>query len=363
LVWKSDSFRKVNGMDAFDLDGDGFMEIIAGCSDSNVRVFSASSYLMKQKADAYYQKALEYSGDRKYESCVQFISNASGLYEKLSDASGSSRAETLKEKCTNQLTASGYMNKSMLYFSQGDYINSTIYVDRALDLYRMMGDTKSVNEAVSLKDKIRVTPLSGEYLNYSKYYFEAGLYDNASFYAAKAREAYSYMGDSDGVAAAEEVSNNVSRAQAYALIQTALSKSESGDLNASIYLQEANVTFIRLNDTDGLAAVANASLVVSSRMADAERMSSIRGAIDGVINTLTENIMVVIAFVVVGIIVLLILVAVALSLYINKGDTPNKEGGSGGSYLDDFGKRKKGGGALSHLGSSLGKGQDGIPLF
>jgi len=319
LIWKSESFSKVRGVDVADLNGDGFGEIVGGCFDGNLRVFSASDYLRKKKAEAIYQKAIEYSADKKYALCVDYSSNATELYRTVGDTALTSAAGTLKDKCAKVLLAIEQLNKSYAYLAKADYANATSYADSALETYRQISDMRGMTEASNLKEKIRLIPLASQYINYSSYYFAIGEYDNASYYATQAKSAYTYTGDLSGISGADIILDNVSRMEAYGLVKLALNYSEMGYVNASSYLDDAKQVFVRLNDTDGIAAVDVANVTVSSRIKQTQTINTAKSAVDTALAKLRANIVIIIAFIVVGVIVLLVLLAVALSLYLQAG--------------------------------------------
>ena len=359
LIWKSDSFNKVRGVDAYDVDGDGFAEIIAGCSDGNVRVFKTSDYLIKKRVEIFYQKALESSGDKKYGLCAIYASNATELSGRIGDSSMMVSAGNLHDKCEKYERAGEHMNKSVASYGRGDYANASAYIESALAVYREFDDIKNVNEASSLKDRIRLAPLAEEYMNYSRYYFAAGLYDNASDFAAQARTSYSYTGDSQGVINAALILENVSRMRAYEQIYAALNYSAAGFLNASTYLALANETFLSLNDTSGILAVQNASVIVGARIKDIERVNSLKSVANETVTKISGNMPVIVAFSIVGVIALLVMIAVALALYLNRGDGAMKPGwqkpGAKDAPKPPLYDRKGGGASLTKsVGSKLG---------
>ncbi|MBD3389104.1 MAG: hypothetical protein GF416_08455 [Candidatus Altiarchaeales archaeon] len=272
ILYKSDSFNNINHMDAGDLDGDGFLEVVLACRDSNVRVVSTRRYSEEVSADHFYSMAeREYTrGD--YNLTAYYAKRAEEIYDSLGKNMDVVKAQSLYDKATGYSSGDHYLNITRYYFDNGDYGEAVVYADKALEEYRKLTDLRKLNEVNEIKKKAELIPNAESNLNLSRKYFGERDWVNASSYASKAQSAYSYLGDGDLEAQAESIlaTSNL-YLEYYQHLDAAYNYSEYNDYgNASQQLQMADEIYLKLNDTAIRPQYENVSGRVSAIKRDEE---------------------------------------------------------------------------------------------
>ncbi|MFH1403549.1 MAG: hypothetical protein ABIH11_04690, partial [Candidatus Altiarchaeota archaeon] len=267
LLWKSQRYGKLRAVAAEDMIKDGYPEIVAGGDDSKIMVFSTERYGKGLNADYYYNLADRQFKARQFNESKYSAMKAKDYYAWLGDEAAAARSQTLVEKNTLYVGAEGYYALAKEYMNNGDPESAAYYAEKALEEFRKVQDLRMLGEVNTLLTKGKMSPKADDSMNISKYYYGQGMWENASFYAAKAREQYSYLGDVKSMDEADIIANNANKQlKALEYIMLANNHSIFGEYeNATQYLIYANRTYAELNDTQGVMAM-------SARIAEIDGM-------------------------------------------------------------------------------------------
>jgi len=344
LVYKSDPVGVVHSIDVGDLNGDGYVSIVYGSKDHKVRVLDTAAYAQVSQAESYYMFADKAYRDGDFNLTSYYGLLAKDLYGIAGRQADEAKVKTLLDKSGRYSSGETYYNLTNYYFAKGEYSEAAKYAQLGADEYRKVNDMAHVNELLATKGRAQAIPSAAENLGLMRRYFAERRCANATYYAARVRDAYVFLGNQTLVSESLSVTT---WCKAYDEFQSEVEEAykyvrANNYGNATYHLSLADKVYSGLNDTSLRGQYDNVSTMANAIKRD-------------------ENVVTYGGLGVVILIILLIVAAVFLvTVYLlRKGGMDLLRGMFGGDSGSDSGDPKPGGrGSLRELrgrsGESIG---------
>ncbi len=266
LVYKSDSVGSVRSIDVGDLNGDGYASIVYGSKDHRVRALDSAAYVQVSRAEHYYGLADKAYRDRDYNLTSYYGLLAKDLYGIAGRQADEAKVKTLLDKSGRYSSGDIYSNLTDYYFVKGEYPEAAKYAQMAADEYRKVNDMAHVNELLATKGRALAIPAAAENLGLMRRYFAERRCANATYYAARVREAYVFLGNQTLVSEASSVDAWCKAYDVFhAEVEEAYKYVRANNYgNATYHLSLADKAYLGLNDTslrrqyDNVSAMADA---------------------------------------------------------------------------------------------------------
>ncbi|MFC2162341.1 hypothetical protein ACFLRF_01550 [Candidatus Altiarchaeota archaeon] len=257
LIWKGDRTEKIFSVIFSDMQADTHPEIISAGDDDHVRLYSSEKFGKTRKAEFHYLEADRLFKSKDYNASKYQALKAEEYYTWLGDDAGSTKSQNLAQKGTIYMGADSYYELAMGYLEEGNHGNASYYASKAMEDYRKVQDLKKLNELNSIVNRGRMEPAAVKNLDLARGFYGTGDWVNASFYAGKASEQFSYIGIIDGLNEAERIKKwSTGQVKAEGYIELAENHTIFGEYqNATHYLDIANRTYAEVNDTSGMKRV------------------------------------------------------------------------------------------------------------
>jgi tetratricopeptide (TPR) repeat protein len=98
------------------------------------------------EADTSYVSGAELYEERDYEKALEQFENSRALFEEIHDAAGSQKAQAMIDLCMKARDADTALKEGMGYVELQDYENAKTSFEKALALYRELGDEEKASE-------------------------------------------------------------------------------------------------------------------------------------------------------------------------------------------------------------------------
>lgn len=265
-LWESDGFKTMRGVIIEDINADSFFEIVSGCSDGWVRVFSTTKYAKAQRAVNFKLMSEARYDQMDYDNAIAYAEQSLALYEDLSDSSGEENARTLLDKIRSRIEADFLFNDSVRLFNLRDYENASNQAAKANEIYRRLSTSFArIEQLNSIIDTFRNMSDAESSFNNSVQLYDQSRFSEAASSAATAVQLYSMQNNADMVNKSEAVLNrSLDHIQADSYMAQALNVIEEGNTSAGVdYLRLANDIYIRVGDV-------NASQTATERISEIE---------------------------------------------------------------------------------------------
>jgi hypothetical protein len=272
MLYRSGSFGTITSLDIGDLNGGGYMSIVCGSKDHSVRAIGTIRFSQVSAADSYLDLAGKAYSAKDYNLTRYFGTKAMDLYDMAGRDSGKTKAKQLVDKAGTFSSGDTYYNLSYQYFQAGNFADTAVYADKATEEYRKVGNTNRISEMSELKKRADMIPKAADSMRLAREYYSSGDWENASYYAMRARDAYGYLKNDTLVSEAQGISDKSRIYQEFRAQIEAANKciGASDQENATAHLSLAEKEYLKLNDTRLLPAYQNASDLVGSMKRDSD---------------------------------------------------------------------------------------------
>jgi len=192
-LWSSESYRKVTGVRFADLNRDGFMEIIAGSQDARVRVFGTRKYIQNKRAGNLLATVKQLYEEGEYINASVLGEKTENLYRSAGDSAHAAEAKKIVDNSRQYLKATRYYDEGLTFLEEGHFGNVTSSANKALDVYRKLGDLRGMTKSNKLAEAGRIRPIADSNLSLAIELYQRRQYLNASDHAKTAYSAYSWI--------------------------------------------------------------------------------------------------------------------------------------------------------------------------
>lgn len=224
---------------------------------------NSTSLDKRVKADDYYDKAVELLDVNSFEDARYYAEMALDIYLEINDKNSAIKCDLFlsdidkKKKELEKSNALKNYNSAVVYLSNNRFDVASQRAREALALYTELNDSKGIADSLSLLDRIALTEKiynADSFYNLSLQSFNSQEYENASFYADKARDLYLELGNTESSAECEYLLNLAERyIEAESYYDLAVEQHRSAYLeNATLYVQRAKAIYEELNDSKGI---------------------------------------------------------------------------------------------------------------
>ncbi|MBD3388772.1 MAG: PQQ-binding-like beta-propeller repeat protein [Candidatus Altiarchaeales archaeon] len=182
-----------------DLVGDGTLEVMVGSDDGKLYIFGDSRSMSVHVGYTYYQTALKYYGVGDIENAKRFIEGAKTRFNRADYTEGISECNSL----LGRIEGDSHYNKAQDLYLDGDLRGAREEVETAAEVYFRAGDEYGFERA----DRLFIRIEADTYYEEAQYYYNLGLYQNASEYIEAARRYYASINYTEGVEMSTQMYN------------------------------------------------------------------------------------------------------------------------------------------------------------
>lgn len=219
LVWRSPAYVSVGFVEYADLDGDSYSEVISGAVKT-VRVFKTEMQAKIRQALSYYDAAKNAYTGGDYVTAMQYIETAWKVSSEYGSTQELVNIIELRNKVKAKINeineslakADQYYSDSTEYYIQGDCINASIYAQKARAIYSSLhGNTEKVDECDDRINKANACVRVNATVQYerARSLQVEGKYGEAFEHALAAKTLFEFVKDSENLASAEELYNEL----------------------------------------------------------------------------------------------------------------------------------------------------------
>ncbi|ODS42284.1 MAG: hypothetical protein MSIBF_02835 [Candidatus Altiarchaeales archaeon IMC4] len=216
LEWEYFIGKRANSIRISDLDGNGYAELILG-STKGVNILEMSQvHVGGLRAEEYYQKAERSYELNRFDDSIQWLGKAKQVFVEINDKNGVEKCEALELKINDARLsarlseADSKYNDASVFLSTGDYNKSRAFVDQARRIYLELNNTQGVAKCDAKTIEINDMEKNELRLDAENNYKLAEMFSKsdkgkALEYARSAKDMYSAIGDSNGVAKCDKL--------------------------------------------------------------------------------------------------------------------------------------------------------------
>lgn len=250
LLYRSQTFGRLNALDIGDINNDGYDDVAFAGSDGKVRALSARKYAIELAAVQYLRIAQESYEKKDYNATIENAKEAERYFQLAQRQSHSAEAQRLYKNAEHYILAEHHHGLAARMLEEGDYNQALSNADKAMQEYRAVSDIRRLNELSEIKTKAQMIPDAAMNMDAAIRFFEDRNWANASAQAAYAKSAYNYLGNETQVYKARDIEN---RSLMHIEFERHIIAAESNFTiglwqNASHAFANANRTYHALND-------------------------------------------------------------------------------------------------------------------
>ncbi|MFH1054838.1 MAG: FG-GAP-like repeat-containing protein [Candidatus Altiarchaeota archaeon] len=157
LSWSYQADDSIYGVEVTDLDDNSLKDILIFTTQKVERYETTEFYIKRFRADSYYSKAYDKFVAEDYTGASIFLDRAISLYREIDDRDGIPKCNTLRAriddefKLRNKQDADRLYNLALSYYASNDLENTMKNADAARIIYEKIGDKEGIGRCDSLE--------------------------------------------------------------------------------------------------------------------------------------------------------------------------------------------------------------------
>lgn len=245
-------------------------KLYIGCNNGIYVFKSNPDFFINRNAEKLYSIAYQYYVQGKYELAKKYAEISKRGFSDVNNEDGIQRCNFILSAVGTVTTvmdlveiANDYFAKSRKFFDKADYERAELYAKMALDIYVNVGNADNAIKCdeflQEIRERINEIKRDAAYQYYSTAieFLEAGLFENATESATRARTIYLEINDDEGISQCnsliQEIINRGCLVQADEFYSMAEDYYNSGMYeNSSTYAEIAFGIYSKINNSNGM---------------------------------------------------------------------------------------------------------------